>query len=381
MAEPTINQSLFPDTTLSGTLTGAAQSVTIATPGIGSLALEISGTWTGTLQFEGIVDPVNGTFRAIPANLIATSGPGVSATAANGSWIISAAGCNQVRVRASAFASGTANVYFEGTFISTQVAIGAGQPPIPVTTSPTFTTRGMRIGVVSVTSATITAIHKSAYTEQIVNFTGSVHSSSASDTAAGVGARTVLITYLDQTGAGPFTETVTLNGTTAVNLVNTNHCYIESMVVQTVGVNGASNVGTLTLFTGAGATGTNVASILPTDNTLFYAQHYVPAGMIGYVTSVTAYSDVSGSYGGTLGASTNFGSYVYYKSKTIGASIATSPETVMLDVTGNTVPSQTVQRLYTTPIPIVGPARILGYVTTLQSATNNYFSTLDFYDQ
>jgi hypothetical protein len=81
------------------------------------------------------------------------------------------------------------------------------------------------------------------------NFQGSIMSSNPNDNATGIGAQTVTVTYHDKTGAGPFTETITLNGTTPVSFVNTNHAVINNMVVATVGSYGSST-GTISMFTG-----------------------------------------------------------------------------------------------------------------------------------
>ncbi len=86
-------------------------------------------------------------------------------------------------------------------------------------------------------------IRATTYTPQGTNAQRSVNSTSASDTSAGTGARTVTINYLD-TSFVAHSETVTLNGTTAVNTVGTNIAFIENIVVASVG-SGGGNVGTI----------------------------------------------------------------------------------------------------------------------------------------
>lgn len=217
---------------------------------------------------------------------------------------------------------------------------------------------------------TTAAVLRTTYTEQTTNFTGSIVSSSASDTAVGTGARTITITYLDQTGAGPFTETVTLNGTTAVNLVNTNHAFIENIVVVTVG-SGGSNVGTITLFRGAGGTGTNVASIGASDNRTFWAHHYTPIGKTTYIT-------------GSLIANTSstVGAGATYAIKAISLGVAGDVEKQVTDTLTLYGQSSMTPRLYTTAIPLaVGPARLTMYVSTLSATTQTYRASFDYYDQ
>lgn len=156
---------------------------------------------------------------------------------------------------------------------------------IQVSTVPLTSTSGLAYGRVLIGSPDIAyPMMGTTYIEQTVNFTGSIRSTSVLDTAAGTGARTLEIEYFDQTGAGPFTETVTLNGTTAVNLVQTNHCFIQRMRVLTVGSLGW-NAGTISLYTGAGGTGVAIGSIAYNvayknegDNKTFWAHRYIAAG-------------------------------------------------------------------------------------------------------
>jgi hypothetical protein len=167
---------------------------------------------------------------------------------------------------------------------------------IAVQTAPANATTGIAFGRILTTTGagTLIAIRATVYNEQTVNFTGSIISSSASDTAAGVGARTVRITYYDSTGAGPFTETVTLNGLVSVPLVSVNKCFIEKMEVLTVGATGW-NVGTVTLrndvVATVGSIGLATAVTSPGgvgDNRTFWAHHYVPTGKTSSLYTLTA---------------------------------------------------------------------------------------------
>lgn len=136
------------------------------------------------------------------------------------------------------------------------------------------------------TSATSTkTVRGTVYTPQTNNAQRSISSSSASDTAAGTGAQKVQITYYDATGAGPTTEIITLNGTTAVDTVSTTIAFIESMIVTQVG-SGGGNVGTVSLFIGLAGGGGAFASIAPGDNQTYWAHHYVAAGKTCYITEL-----------------------------------------------------------------------------------------------
>jgi hypothetical protein len=160
---------------------------------------------------------------------------------------------------------------------SSGVPASTADKALTVTQSPNRATAAVAFGEVTGVMNVLSAIRKTTYVEQTANFTGSISSTNVNDTAAGTGARSVTITYYDQTGAGPFTETANLNGLLAVNLVNANHCFIEKIVVNSVGALG-SNQGIITLFTGAGGAGVTVGSIAASDNTTMWAHHYVPTG-------------------------------------------------------------------------------------------------------
>jgi len=168
---------------------------------------------------------------------------------------------------------------------SIPVTFASNQTPLSVT----FATVGARAGVSSArlvlggaTAGTKNVMRATAYTEPAAAAQRSLGSSSASDTAAGVGARTVRITYFDNTGAGPFTEIVTLNGVTPVNTVATTIRFIEKMEVVTAGST-LVNVGTITLFGAAAGAGGTVGTIgignivaAVGDNTTLWAHHYCP---------------------------------------------------------------------------------------------------------
>jgi len=104
--------------------------------------------------------------------------------------------------------------------------------------------------------------------------TWEVVSSDTDDTAAGTGARTVLIEGLD-TNFDVKTETVTLNGTTPVTTTTTDWNRITTMIVATAG-SSETNEGTLTLRV---ASAGNIRTvILPTASRSFNGMYTVPAG-------------------------------------------------------------------------------------------------------
>jgi hypothetical protein len=156
---------------------------------------------------------------------------------------------------------------------------------------------GRAVGYATAATANVTvAVRASTYAPQAAQAQRSIVSTSASDGGAGTGALTVVITYLDNAMA-LHTETVTLNGTTAVNTVGTNIQFIESIVVATTGSN-LANVGTINLMTGLAGAGSIMAQINVGDNSTFYAHHYVPAGVTCYLLKHTGAG--TGAVGRTL---------------------------------------------------------------------------------
>lgn len=123
-----------------------------------------------------------------------------------------------------------------------------------------------------------------------------VSSSSASDTSAGTGARTVFIEGVD----GSFnivSETVILNGQTAVNTTHS-YLFVNSLFVLTAG-SGGQNAGNINVGTGVVTAG--VPAVLYDIIAIGYNNrttgHYcVPAGYTGYMTSgVITTGQASGS--------------------------------------------------------------------------------------
>lgn len=110
-----------------------------------------------------------------------------------------------------------------------------------------------------------------------------VSSTDAADTSAGAGARTVLVSGLDANYL-QISETVTLNGQTAVNTVNS-YLAINSFIVTTAGANGTASgdiyIGSGVVTAGVPATAYN---FIPTGwNFNQTAAYTVPAGYTAYV--------------------------------------------------------------------------------------------------
>jgi hypothetical protein len=252
---------------------------------------------------------------------------------------------------------------------SVPVVISSDQTIIAVSSAPPSATLvGFARGDVTTVSIVLTAVRRTVYTEQASDAQRSVVSTSAADAAANTGAWTLKIIYLDSTGAGPFTETVTLNGTTAVNTVATNICFIEKLEVMTAG-SGEANAGTINLKAAAGGGGVTIWSIGIGDNETFGCQHYIPTGKTAHITAQWA-----GHNGTTVGSGATF----TIRARQIG--VANTVEKVISDSFRLYGQSSSVQRNYGSAILVSGPARILTYVLPETSTSVNYRASFDLYE-
>jgi len=112
-----------------------------------------------------------------------------------------------------------------------------------------------------------------------------VSSSSASDTSAGVGARSIYIVGINSTG-GEVSETVVLNGQTPVNTIHT-YTEIQSSLVVSAGTS-EHNVGNISIGTGTVTSGVpaNIfGHILATENKSLIGHYTIPLGYTGYLIS------------------------------------------------------------------------------------------------
>lgn len=101
---PVVGQNTF--TNYSGTPT-ASSFVSLPTTGASAFTVQITGTWVGTLQFERSYDGVN--WHTVLTQVSGTSGV-FKAVVANCSAHGNVAGATAMRVRATAWTSGTATV-------------------------------------------------------------------------------------------------------------------------------------------------------------------------------------------------------------------------------------------------------------------------------
>lgn len=231
----------------------------------------------------------------------------------------------------------------------------------------TGVTNGFAYGEITTSATTNVAVRKTTYTEQSSNAQRSVSSSSANDTSAGTGARTIRITYYTATFTGPFTETVTMNGTTAVNTVSSTICYIEKIEVLTVGSNG-SNVGIISLFVATAGGGGTIGTIAVGDNKTLWAHHYVATGLTCSVTSYT----------GNNNSSSNV---VLLSIRSKDLSVASAPEQIISDTLQNGGGVAQTIRVFGVPLGVTGPARITLYGAPAGTPSIINRGSFDFYEQ
>lgn len=228
---------------------------------------------------------------------------------------------------------------------------------------------GLSDGNITTASTSKVAVRKTAYTEQTTNAQRSFASSSSSDAAAGTGVRTLQLTYLDQNGVGPYTETITLNGTTGVNTVATNICYVESIDVLTVGSTGAA-VGTITMYSAASKGGVTITTIAIGDTKTYFCHHYVPSGSTCYITSFQGVTTGTVSGNGAL--------FVISKQSIPAANNVVQEVSDIISIPGSVIPFV---RNYDSPItPIAGPCRITGLVTPKTTTSITSYMAMSYYE-
>jgi hypothetical protein len=118
---------------LSSTTCPGSGCVSVSTSSLGSFAVQVTGTWSGTITFEGSIDgSTYTTVNAFPLN----SSTAVTTTTGNGIWSGGAAGLSIVRARMSSYVSGTANVTIQaarGVVVAGSSGGGGGGGGAPAT--------------------------------------------------------------------------------------------------------------------------------------------------------------------------------------------------------------------------------------------------------
>lgn len=348
-----------PDTTGTGTLNALNAAASVSLTGSAGAAIQLSaGTLIGTIvpeaSYDGGTTWVNTLFMDPSTGVYSTQIVFSASNTALTKAIISGIGASNARVRVSAFTSGTATANIRASQTISDIRIPVSQA---------IDTLAAAIGTITTAATTNVPIRSTTYVEQSSNAQRSVSSSSASDAAAGTGARTIVITYLDSTGAGPFSVTLTMNGTTAVNTGVTNICYVESIQVLTAGSNG-SPVGTITLFAATAAGGGAIATINIGENQSFWAHHYLPTGRNCYISDFSGYNNNASS-----------GTIFTLRAKSLNANAAETQ--ISESFRGGGGGGNGSHTTFGSPIVVNGPARVILYGAP--EGTGSIFSRGSFY--
>ncbi len=98
--------------TCAATTPSACVTLPLPAGQLGGASIQIYQTYSATLQFEGTTNGV--TWVAVPGTP-AAGGTGVTSTTTTGVWKFDVTGLSAIRVRCSAFSSGQAGVYIQGS--------------------------------------------------------------------------------------------------------------------------------------------------------------------------------------------------------------------------------------------------------------------------
>lgn len=233
--------------------------------------------------------------------------------------------------------------------------------------SSTSVTSSLATGYVQTAALTRVAVRATSYNEQTTNAQRSISSNNANDSALGTGARTVQIEYYDQNYSGPYYEIVTLNGTTPVNLTNSNVCFIEEILVLTAGSTG-NNIGVITLHVNIAGSGGVITTIAAGDNKTFFAHHYVSKDNSSYITGLSV-----GHNGTTAGS----GCLFEVRARNSGSTVFNQ----VSDFVRLYGQSSTITRNWGTPILVKSSSLITVFATPETSTSTRYRSAIDLYDQ
>lgn len=161
------------DITTTGTITALNGAVSISGQGVYTTSFSITGTWSATLVIEGQTPDSNWT--ALPINTISNALPYLQSMAitSNGTYAITAGGFTNIRIRASAFTSGTVAVAIDGSLAQQTVIANINTPDLTVTGA-------------SAQTATVNNI-LTATSGTAATFVGGLHSASVQVTSTGTG--------------------------------------------------------------------------------------------------------------------------------------------------------------------------------------------------
>lgn len=110
----TVNPGFVSDRTTSGSITNT-QNFPISTLGAASVVFNITGTWTGTIVFEGQMPAPDNSWVSATVFPVLIGGASVTQSTGNGQWQIPVGGLQAFRVRGNTVSSGTAIANLEAS--------------------------------------------------------------------------------------------------------------------------------------------------------------------------------------------------------------------------------------------------------------------------
>lgn len=144
------------DPTATGSLAALNATVELVTDGLSSASIDISGTWVGTITFQGTTD--NTTWQNVNAIIPATTVPGVTTTA-NGVFRLTPGGLQKIRAIMTAFTSGTATITARGSLATGGIFVNQVLPILQIdlfTVATNITTQNLvPAGVATANSAVL----------------------------------------------------------------------------------------------------------------------------------------------------------------------------------------------------------------------------------
>jgi hypothetical protein len=188
------------DVLASGTLGALNATLEIAGAGLSTVGVGISGTWVGTIVAE--ITTGDGVWDIIPL-IDNTMGSAGLTTAVNGNFLLGVAGALTLRIRMSAYTSGTATIYLEGSSAPAGV----------------FLSRSIPTGINSIGAVSQGAAGSEAwlfdFPTQALSVAASTAASSGDNTlvaAPGAGKRLVLVAYTLQNESSTATTMILYDG-------------------------------------------------------------------------------------------------------------------------------------------------------------------------
>lgn len=202
----------------------------------------------------------------------------------------------------------------------------------------------------------------------------SVRGNTTNDTLGGTGVQIIRVSYLDQDFAGPYTETFNLNGTTWVDSIATNLCYLVNVEILLQGTGAAAPGYRVNSAAGGGGTAMVLLTAV-TETATGVSSHWVAAGKTCYITEFGIASEsVLGSNGGIVNLRMRDGN--------MGANVgATATLQSYLMAMGRVEGLKNAKILnYKTPIAIQGPAKIWTTFIADLVTTTNFWTFFSFYE-